>query len=224
MSGRLPGRQNASVPGGPHSEDGAATAAPAKAALRAGLLAARAALPETVRARAARRIAARVLELPETRAARTVAAYVSIGSEPATDALLSGLAALGLRVLLPVLRPDLDLDWAVYAGPERLAPAGRGLREPVGPRLGTAAVAGADVVVVPALAVDRTGRRLGRGGGSYDRALARVDPGSLVVALLHDGEVLAAVPAEDHDHAVGAAITPSELVRFAGASSVHPER
>jgi 5-formyltetrahydrofolate cyclo-ligase len=87
-----------------------------------------------------------------------------------------------------------------------LRPAGRGLLEPTGPRLGPDAVRTCDVVVVPALAVDRDGHRLGRGGGSYDRAL----PGAqgLVVALLHDGELLDAVPTDPHDVAVHAVATP----------------
>jgi 5-formyltetrahydrofolate cyclo-ligase len=108
-----------------------------------------------------------------------------------------------------VLRNDLDLDWARYTGPGSLRAAGRGLREPVGPLRGPAAVAGADLVVVPALAVDRHGIRLGRGGGSYDRALARVPPTTRTVALLHDGEFLPELPGEPHDLPVQAVITPT---------------
>jgi 5-formyltetrahydrofolate cyclo-ligase len=63
--------------------------------------------------------------------------------------------------------------------------------------------------VVPALAVDRTGLRMGRGGGSYDRVLARADR-AYSVALLHDGELLEKVPAEPHDRRVRAVITPTE--------------
>ncbi|MCO7197344.1 5-formyltetrahydrofolate cyclo-ligase, partial [Pseudonocardia sp. McavD-2-B] len=68
------------------------------------------------------------------------------------------------------------------------------------------ALASAGLVVVPALAVDRRGRRLGRGGGFYDRTLALAAPGALLVVPLHDGELLDDVPAEDHDVAVGAAV------------------
>ncbi len=111
------------------------------------------------------------------------------------------------RLLLPVLRPDNDLDWAVFRG--TLVPAARGLREPAGPRLGTGAIAGAELVIVPALAVDRRGVRLGRGGGSYDRALHRVGPATLVVAALYDGELLDEVPEQPHDQRVDAVVTPS---------------
>nr|MDT0658214.1 5-formyltetrahydrofolate cyclo-ligase [Micromonospora sp. DSM 115978] len=114
-----------------------------------------------------------------------------------------------LRLLLPVLRADLDLDWAEYAGPDSLVPAGRGMREPTGARLGRWAIARAQLVVVPALAVDRSGIRLGRGGGSYDRALARVSPAALVVAVLHDGELVDHLPARPHDRPVHAVVTPN---------------
>lgn len=132
--------------------------------------------------------------------ARQVAAYVAVGSEPDT----SGLLALRPDALLPVLLPGGDLDWAVAAS---LQQGPRGLREPDGPRLGTHAVARCDLVLVPALAVDRAGTRLGRGGGSYDRALRRIT--GRTVALLHDGELVELLPVEPHDVPVWGAASPS---------------
>jgi 5-formyltetrahydrofolate cyclo-ligase len=159
----------------------------------------------------------RLLELPELSglsAGSTVACYVARSREPETALLLDTLRARGLRVLLPVLLPDLDLDWAVDAG-EHVAGLGPGALEPVGPRLGVDAVADAAVVITPALAVDRRGRRLGQGGGSYDRALARRRPDAFVVALLHPGEIWDDdLPAEEHDERVHAAVTPAEVARF----------
>ncbi|WP_428838305.1 5-formyltetrahydrofolate cyclo-ligase [Streptomyces javensis] len=162
-------------------------------------------------------LACRALELPELAGAATVAAYVSMGGEPGTHVLREALRARGVRVLLPVLLEDDDLDWGEDAGPGRLAPARRGLLEPEGPRLGPDAVTGADVVLLPGLAVDRRGMRLGRGGGSYDRVLARLaaagaDPA--LVVLLYDGELLDEVPEEAHDRPVHAAVTPSGFHRF----------
>ncbi|WP_298757496.1 5-formyltetrahydrofolate cyclo-ligase, partial [uncultured Nocardioides sp.] len=155
-----------------------------------------------------------VLESPQVRRAASVAAYVGVGSEPGTGPLLAGLLAAGKRVLLPVLLPDLDLDWAVHTGDAGLAPASRGLLEPTGPRLGVDAVATPDVVLVPGLAVSPTGLRLGRGGGSYDRALARVPVGTFTCVLLHDDEVGLDVPAAPHDRPVTAVATPSGVRRF----------
>lgn len=165
----------------------------------------------------ARAIAEWLLETPEVRRAATVAAYVSVGTEPGTGPLLDRLSAAGKRVVLPVLLPDNDLDWAVYRGPEDLMPAGRGLLEPPGPHLGVDAVATADVVLTPGLAVDRTGMRLGRGGGSYDRVLARVPVGTFVCTLLYDDELVDSVPAAAHDRRVTAAVTPRGVRRFPSA-------
>jgi 5-formyltetrahydrofolate cyclo-ligase len=163
---------------------------------------------------AARAIAEHLVAAPEVRRAATVAAYVSVGTEPGTGPLLEELRVLGRRVILPVLLPDNDLDWAVYVGPAELQRAGRGLLEPTGRRLGVDAVATADVVLTPGLAVDRTGMRLGRGGGSYDRALGRVPVGTFTCTLLYDGELLDEVPSARHDRRVTAAVTPSGVTRL----------
>jgi 5-formyltetrahydrofolate cyclo-ligase len=186
----------------------------AKLALRDQLVTARGRLPLADIAARAHAIADLLTAAPEVRRAATVAAYVSVGREPGTGVLLDALAAAGKRVVLPLLQPDNDLDWAAYTGPEGLVSAGRGLLEPVGPLLGPDAIATADVVVVPGLAVDRAGLRLGRGGGSYDRALARVPVGTFTCVVLNDDEVLDSVPAAPHDRRVTTAVTERRLVRF----------
>src|SRR3546814_11157798 len=108
-----------------------------------------------------------------------VASHVPFGREPGSGRLLDELLGQGGKVLLTVLLPDDDLDWAAYSG--SLVQASRGLLEPDGARLGPEAIAEADVVLVPGLAVDGHGIRMGRGGGSYDRALARVPDGVLTI-------------------------------------------
>jgi 5-formyltetrahydrofolate cyclo-ligase len=157
---------------------------------------------------AARGLAEVVLARPEVRRAATVAAYVSIGSEPGTGALLDGLTAAGKRVILPVVQPDLDLDWGTWRGSTALVPARMGLLEPVD-RLGLDAIATADLVLAPGLAVSATGDRLGLGGGCYDRALGRVPVGTPVAILLYDDEVGLDVPVDPHDRPVTAAATPT---------------
>ena len=166
-------------------------------------------------AEAARAIAEQLVAAPEVRRAATVAAYVSVGTEPGTGPLLDALVASGRRVILPLLLPDNDLDWAAYDGSDNLRRAGRGLLEPTGRALGANAVATADVVLTPGLAVDRSGMRIGRGGGSYDRALGRVPVGTFVCTLLYDGELLDQVPAASHDRRVTAVVTPSGVTRLA---------
>jgi 5-formyltetrahydrofolate cyclo-ligase len=189
----------------------AATAA-RKTALRDQLVTTRRRLSLLEVGDAAQAIASHLLAAEPVRRAATVAAYVSVGTEPGTGPLLDALVAAGRRVLLPVLLPDDDLDWAVHTGP--LVSARRGLLEPPGPRLGVEAVRGADVVLTPGLAVDPTGARLGRGGGSYDRALARVPAGTFTCTLLYDGEVVDRVPCAPHDQPVTAAVTPTGISWF----------
>ncbi len=185
-----------------------------KQALRDQLRAARRDLGPVVLGEHARALAEVVLAVPEVRRAATVAAYVAVGSEPGTGPLLDALTRRGVHVLLPVVLPDLDLDWAAYAGDQDLAPGPRGLLQPVGERRGTDAVATADVVLLPGLAVGSDGSRLGQGGGCYDRALARVPAGTLTCVLLHPGELRDTVPHEPHDRPVLAAATPEGLHRF----------
>ena len=187
----------------------------AKLALRDQLLTARNRRPLLERSDAARAIARHLTAAAEVRRAATVAAYVAVGAEPGTAPLLHALLAAGKRVVLPVLLPDGDLDWATYAGDQDLASAPRGLLEPVSEPLGVTAVATADVVLVPGLAVSSRGERLGRGGGSYDRALGRVPVGTPTCVLLYDEEVGLEVPVEPHDRPVTAAVSPQGIRRFA---------
>ena len=169
----------------------------AKEALRAQVLSRRSSMTRADRAAAGSALAAALTDVLD--AATSVAAYVSMGTEPATAELLVRRP----DALLPVLCADGDLDWAV-GGP--FVPGAKGLLEPSGPRLGRDAIAGCDLVVVPALAVDLAGNRLGRGGGSYDRALSRAT--GLTVALLYDGETVDALPVEPHDAPVQSFATP----------------
>jgi 5-formyltetrahydrofolate cyclo-ligase len=180
----------------------AGVGAGAKAALRRRILDTRAGLSAEQRAAAGSALRDAVLGLPEAQMAGTAAVYYSIGSEPGTRGLVYALWKRGTYVLLPVLRPDLDLDWASYEGPDSLRAGPRGLTEPAEPSRGIAAVSRADLVIVPALAVDRRGMRLGRGGGSYDRALTRVGPQVPTIALVYDAELLDVVPAAPHDQRV----------------------
>lgn len=197
-----------------------------KLQLRAKLIAARAEMPHAARTEAGRALRDAVLDLPQVRMAGTVAAYYSVGTEPDTRGLVFALWKRGTYVLLPVLMPDGNLDWASYEGPDSLVPGPYGLMEPSEPRRGVAAIARADVVIVPALAVARSsstgssgssrssgvglpGVRLGRGAGCYDRALAHVSGQIPVIALLYDDELVDSLPADPHDRQVTHAARPS---------------
>jgi 5-formyltetrahydrofolate cyclo-ligase len=185
-----------------------------KAELRRLLAAARASAPAEQRTAAGRLIRDQLLEMPQVSAAGTIAAYYSVGTEPDTRGLIFALWKRGSYVVLPVLRPDGDLDWASYEGPDSLAPGPNGLLQPVEPVRGPGTVARADVVLVPALAVDARGTRLGRGGGSYDRALDRVGPQVPTIALIYDDELVGQLPAEPHDRAVRAVARPAHGITW----------
>ncbi len=187
-----------------------------KAALRTRILAARRAMPAEQRAAGGRRLRDALLTVPELQMAGTVAAYVSAGTEPGSQGLIFALWKRGTYVLLPVLLPDGDLDWASYEGPDSLVTGPRGLLEPAERRRGVMSITSADMVIVPALAVDQAGRRLGRGGGSYDRALARVGAPVLTIALLYDGELVGQVPAGAHDQPVRAVAQPGQGISRLG--------
>jgi 5-formyltetrahydrofolate cyclo-ligase len=164
---------------------------------------------DTDTARAVDTAVARVLTgCPLLAGAHRVACYTSLPEEPGTKTLLAELRRHDVEVLLPVLLPDGDLDW-------ELRPARRDAPGTLGPH----AVASADLVVVPALAVDTAGRRLGQGGGSYDRALARVPVRVPVLAVVHDDELLDAavspLPTLPHDRLVQAVATPSRFLWLA---------
>jgi 5-formyltetrahydrofolate cyclo-ligase len=195
---------------------------PDKALLRAEILARRRLLTRGTRVVTASSVREHVVAAVRGAGAARVCAYVPLGTEPGSQVLLDALTVGGVDVLVPVLLNDMDLDWAMYEGPWSLVTTARGLREPAGTRLGVAAIAAADVVIVPALAVDRAGRRLGRGGGSYDRALTRVRPGVPVVALLHDGELVDRVPVAAHDRAVTHVVTPGGGWQPVGSSAPPP--
>lgn len=191
-----------------------------KGTLRRRLVAARAAMSSSMRNESGRLIRDHVLEMPQVAAAGTIAAYFSVGTEPDTRGLVFALWKRGSYVVLPVLLPDGDLDWASYEGPDSLSPGPHGLLQPAEPVRGTGTVARADVVLVPALAVDVRGQRLGRGGGSYDRALARVGPQVPTIALLYDSELLPWVPTDSHDQPVRAVARPGHGITWLPAPGI----
>jgi len=180
-----------------------------KAMLRKDLLAARVSMSVSDRQAAGRALRDTLLGLPETGMAGTIAAYLSVGTEPETTGLVFALWKRGSYVLLPVMLADNDLDWASYEGPDSLRPGPYGLLEPSEPRRGTGAIRSADLIIVPALAADRSGNRLGRGGGCYDRALSRVGLAVPTIALLYDDELLDEIPAGPLDQRVRAVAQPT---------------
>lgn len=192
----------------------------AKRALRSTLRGSRAARRDAPGAALARErdgesLAAAGVDLARDRGVRVVALFEALPTEPPTAALSAALRDSGIEVLLPRMLPDHDLTW------HRAGDDGR-----PGEGLGLQALGRAGLVVVPALAVDPAGGRLGQGGGSYDRALPRARPDALIVAVVHDDEVVDRVPLAEHDRRVDGRLTPAEgwTPAVAGASTGDNDR
>jgi len=188
-----------------------------KAELRVALVTARRNVTQAGRRAEANALAAHVANL--VTGTDTVCAYVPVGTEPGSVAMLDAAVGAGARVLLPVARTDTDgaalpLRWGVYR-PNTLVAASFGLREPPDPHLPAATIAEADAILVPALAVDRRGVRLGRGAGFYDRSLPLAAPTARRIAIVRDDELLEHVPSEPHDVRMTHALLPrAGLITF----------
>lgn len=186
-----------------------------KARWRRELRAARRAVPASARFSEAIALSRQLTSGRIVRPGQTLCAYVPVGSEPGASQMLDDIAEFGVRVLLPVVAGRGPLEWAWYAGPDSLRPGPFGLREPIGERLSTSALRIADLVLVPALAVDRSGFRLGQGAGYYDKSLPLAAPGTPFVAVVRDQELVDRLPNEPHDVRMTAAVTPNRgLIRF----------
>jgi 5-formyltetrahydrofolate cyclo-ligase len=154
-----------------------------------------------------------ILDASEFASVTRVASYLSYGDEPATADINAELIRRGIHLLLPRLLPDNDLEWVEWNGDENSLAANGNVLEPHGFAFTDTDVI--DLVIVPALHIDRSGNRLGQGGGSYDRSLSRLSAWKL--ALVHHGEITSEpLPVEAHDQKVNAAATPDLIVRFAG--------
>jgi 5-formyltetrahydrofolate cyclo-ligase len=181
-----------------------------KAALREQLQAARRRVADGVRAAEARMLSEHLELLVSS--GSTVCAYVPVGAEPGSIEMLDVLLRRARRVLLPVARTTgddepLPLRWGEYRS-DGLAQGRWGLLEPREPWLPESALAEAGLVLVPALAVDRRGVRLGRGRGFYDRSLAHRDPQARLMAVVRDEELVDELPADPHDVPMTHALTP----------------
>lgn len=151
-----------------------------------------------------------ILSSGEFNAANNIGSYISYEFEPETSDLNKTLIDSGKNLFLPRVLKNNDLEWVAWDGSqEKLKKLGKGF-EPIGEAI---AEPNLEVIIVPSLHIDRTGNRLGQGGGSYDRALAKSN--AWKIALLHYGELTSEIlPVEPHDQKVSAAATPVIVVRF----------
>lgn len=182
----------------------------AKATLRSSVLETRRSRSPAARQNTAEAIAAHLLAAPFARV-DCVATYLSMGTEPGTAPLVGGLLDRGCRVIVPTVGPDHTMQWVRFDPDAPLTPSAIGVPEPHGSTVEPAALSDAGLVIVPALAVDHAGWRLGRGGGYFDRALASVT--APVCAVTHADELVEHVPHEAHDVQVDLVVTESGILR-----------
>lgn len=160
-------------------------------------------------------LAAHAAADPALRGARHLAAYLAMGGEPPTGALIADRLAVGATVLVPLTRDDGGLDWVVHDPASTLRRSAIGVPEPIDrPRV--EGLTTTELVLVPALAVDHHGHRLGRGAGYYDRALASFRDQSrrpTICAVVFASELLPAVPVEPHDVPVDLVLTEAGVFR-----------
>ena len=150
-----------------------------------------------------------ILSASELKNATNEASYISYEFEPETSDVNQRLIADGKKVFLPRLLENNDIQWVSWNGSSENLTKVEKIYEPIG----DAVEVELDVIILPALHVDRMGNRLGQGGGSYDRALSRSK--AFKIALLHHGELTSEIlPVQPHDEKVDAAATPEIIVRF----------
>jgi 5-formyltetrahydrofolate cyclo-ligase len=184
----------------------------AKRAVRHRVLAARDAMSAAERERASARIVDRVLSLPEVEGASTVMVFWSFGSEPDTASLVEALNARGVRVALPRI-VDGDMEPHTYAPGDAVMETSFGAKEPsTGEALDPSAI---DVVMTPAVAFDRSGRRVGYGGGFYDRFFPRTRLDTLRIGIGFGLQLLDEdLPGGHFDVGIDGVVTESGVVRF----------
>lgn len=143
-----------------------------------------------------------------------VACYVARDAEPPTNAVIEAIANAGKQVILPKLGPGLSRAWGYFRGVDdltQMAPGRPG--EPSGPAFDNDILANVDTLIIPALAVSRSGARLGQGGGWYDRALKVVSPEAKVGAMIFPEEYVSIeIPQDGMDVPVPYVIFPEEIV------------
>jgi len=184
----------------------------AKAHLRAEMKELRAALPAASLPIHAKEAARQVRALPEWQAARTVCLYASFKQELGTMPLLQAALAEGKRLILPRARPDGTLELHAVTDLASLASSHLGIPEPLAsaPTVTPEAV---DFFLVPGLAFDDEGRRLGYGAGFYDRLLAQARPTAFTLGYGYDFQISPEVPTEPHDRLLQAVATTDRILR-----------
>ena len=189
--------------------------AAAKHAARARAREARDGVAARERRLAAQEISHALLTLPELQSARVILAYAALPSEIDPAPAIWRLRARGAAIAYPRIESPGVLGLHLVAHELELVAGPFGLAQPSAhaPRAPREAI---DVVILPGVAFDERGRRLGYGGGYYDRMLPTLRPDCIRVGIAFNEQLLSEIPAEEHDAHVDIVVTPSRVIRAAG--------
>ncbi|HYR08497.1 MAG TPA: 5-formyltetrahydrofolate cyclo-ligase, partial [Longimicrobium sp.] len=171
------------------------------------------ALPPAERAAAEAQIARRVWDVAEVAGARTLLLYASLPEEVGTDEIAAEARRRGITLVYPRCLPEGRMTLHQADSPDVLRPGRFGIREPDADACPIRAVGDVDAALIPGLAWDRAGHRLGRGGGYYDRLLAHPDWRGFRCGLFFAAQEFPSIPREDWDIRLDAIVTEREVVR-----------
>jgi 5-formyltetrahydrofolate cyclo-ligase len=189
-----------------------AAIAKAKHAARARARLARDGVEQIERRAAAHALAFVLLELPELQGAATILAYAALPNELDPMPAIWRLRKRGVRIAYPRIEAPGVLGMHYVDHEMELVPGPFGLAQPGehAPRVRHELI---DAVIIPGVAFDEQGTRLGYGGGYYDRLLPMMRPGCVRIGIAFDEQILAHIPAEEHDECVDVLVTPARIIR-----------
>lgn len=171
----------------------------------------RAQIPSETRKHADSQIAERLFNRPEYRDARIIYCYMSFKDEADTASIIDESLRLGKQVALPRVTGKRKMEFFFISGQKDLVTGFMGIKEPAGYCLEASAPSEDALVLLPGLAFDRSGARLGYGGGFYDTYLAK-HAGCKKAALAYSAQIAPEIPTEPVDVKTDMIITEKELI------------
>jgi 5-formyltetrahydrofolate cyclo-ligase len=185
-----------------------------KKALRERLMAQRKCLPPEEIKAASGIIGKKLISLPEVRKADIIMAYASFGCEVSTEALIGELVSLGKKITLPVtVRETTELIPVFVDGETKLSENSLGVPEPLLSAAGRSDPGKIEIILVPGVAFDRSGNRIGFGYRYYDRFMESLSPETVKIALAFDMQLVEGFTPEPHDVPVDIIVTEKEVIR-----------
>ncbi len=181
---------------------------PAKSDIRTAMMAARKALDPSAQDALGRSAAARLLDLEPYKNASVVMIYMAFKNEVPTEAIFDNLCSAGKTIVLPYVNSDFQIEPYIVESYEYLLTSPMGIREPDHRRCVPAPISAIELVIVPGLAFDLRGNRIGYGKGCYDRFLPLLDQKAPKIGLAYDFQLCGDLPSDPGDIKMDHILTP----------------